>query len=272
MVSGTLEALSAAARHAAPEVDWRSIVLLAVDFDAHGKFERFSGLLAGINEVNSRSGAGTPVPGIVLFGLHDPGQFEQLVQSYAEAAWILDWPGMAYLKMPSSVDDLRAAAARVLMGRFTPIPRRSAAELLGHIGKVLHWFERVKQGQSGTARIFSDVERGRLVLTDRILRPAECLSDRQSFSIKNLSLALHQLGQEQAEEMRAELLHKQLEDLNCASAALEERKARLLNAPRHPEVNELRELALISRRLESACAELYETMIGLEAKLSEPTG
>jgi hypothetical protein len=268
-VTELLQHLSAAARKAVPEIDWNSLRLLAVDFEEDGRFGRFAGLAAAAEALHSASSAGTPLPGIVLIGLHDKAQ---AIRPPAETGWILDWPGCAYLKMPFSAEKLRDTASQVLNGRLEHLPAPCDAEVLAHIKNILHWFERVKQGQAGTARIFADVERGRLVLTDRILAPAVCLSDRQQRAFENLFVAMRARGQERAGTLASDAIRVQLRELEDASCVLEQLKTNLRNGQGDAASNDLQALSHASDKLVAACAMLYHAMTGLEEQLGHPVG
>jgi hypothetical protein len=264
-----LQHLCAAARKAVPQIDWNSLRLLVVDFDGDGRFGRFAGPAAAAEALHSASSAGTQLPGIVLIGLHEKAQ---TIRSQAEAGWILDWPGCAYLKMPFSAEKLRDAASHALKGRLEPLPALTNAEALAHIKNILHWFERVKQGQAGTARIFADVKRGRLELTDRILASAVCLSDRQQRAFENLIVAMGVRGQERGGAVASDAMRAQLRELEDASCVLEQRKTQLRNAQSDAASDDLQVLSQASDKLASACAMLYHAMTDLEEQLGQPMG
>lgn len=268
-MAGLLQSLTAAARQAVPEIDWDSINLLVVDLDASGRFGRFSGLAAAIETLHSALSEGTEQPGIVLIGLHDK---TQTIRPPAETGWILDWPGCAYLKMPFSAEELRVAASDVFKGRLEPLPAQSDANVLAHIKSILHWFERVKQGQAGTARIFADVERGRLDLTDRILARAVCLSDRQYQAFEELLVAMKDRWQERRGALPRDIMRVQLRNIEDASSALEKLKTDLRDAQRDAASADLQALSHASDKLALACAMLLQTMTDFEEQLRRAVG
>ena len=247
-------------------------MLLPVDLDAHGKFGRFAGLVAAAEILHSRSGVEAGPPGIVLFGLYEGAKVEEISRASKETAWILDWPGTAYLKMPFTADELRGAATNVLNGRAEPIPTERVGRILNRVRQILHWFERIKQGNAGTARIFADVERGHLTLTERILAPATCLSDKQNAAIEDLCYAIRGLDKKSDNTVNSELLRAQLQQLNDASAALEELKTQLRNAKDDLAEDDLWALARVSCELASVCATLFHSMMRLEMELGQATG
>ena len=269
LAQAMMRQLVEAAQRNQPQMPWDAILLVHADFDMEGQFARGTGVGVGTMALRSAMAGNQPAPGIVLVGLLPEAEFRSVAANSPGAASVLNWPGFRYLRMPFSAEGLRWEVEAALNGRSAPVPLPAASEVLRSIASVLHWLERVRQGQAGTARILAEVARGEFELPRRNLEPEACLSPRQSDGLRRLceSLTLV-IGLEGGREM-ADLLQIDLIAVDVASQRLEQLKAAYHSSEKMPGAEGLQMLAEEAKSLAAKATALFERVRYIEAQIVE---
>ena len=246
-----------------------SILILSTNFDLDGQYVRDAGVRTANAVLRSAAATEQMTPGILMFGVLSEAEFRLMAGRLADAAPLIDWPGFRYLRLPFEIEEFRAAAVAALMGRTAPIPLPTVSELHASIANVLHWLERVRQGQAGTARILADVARGEFELPRRNLEPEACLSPKQREGLhrlcERLSLAI---GMEHSREWAA-LLQNDIAAQDVASQRLEQLKAAFQSLTILPDAEGLQMLAKEARSVAEKATALFERVRYIEAQIIE---